>query len=55
MSQADSAEYWMDELIKTLNKLRKAYNMLGEDASYLTALDDVAEEMGVTIQKVYVR
>lgn len=55
MSQADTAEYWLDELIKALNKLRKGYPMLGEDASYLTALDDVADQMGITTEKVYKR
>ena len=52
---ADSADYWLDELVKTLNKLRSSYDMLGEDASYLTALDDVADQMGISSTKVYKR
>jgi hypothetical protein len=51
MSQADSAEYWTDELVKVLNKLRK----LNTDVTYLTALDDVADQMGLTVEKVYKR
>lgn len=55
MSQADTAEYQLDTLAKVLNKLRRAFPMLGEDTSYLRALDDVADEMGITTEKVYKR
>lgn len=48
-----SSNYTLDELVKGLNQLRKAFDLLGEDGGYLTALDDVAEYMGISSEKVY--
>lgn len=60
MSIADSAEYWIEELIKSMNKLRSRATAtepsdLNRNAGYLAALDDIADEMGITVQKVYTR
>lgn len=55
MSQADTAEYWQDELVKALNGLRKNALDMERASAYLDALDDVAEQMGVATEKVYKR
>lgn len=53
MSQADTAEYWLDELVKGLNKLRTRAIADGRASAYMDALDDMAEFMGIDTQKVY--
>lgn len=55
MGAADSAEYWLDELVKSLNKLRTRAIADGREIAYLYALDDVADEMGISSAKVYKR
>lgn len=55
MSDADTAEYQLDALAEVLNKLRKQARADERADAYLYALDDVAEEMGITIEKVYKR
>lgn len=55
MSQADSAEYWIDVLVKGLNSLHTRAIADGKASAYTDALDDVAEWMGISSQKVYKR
>lgn len=53
MGASNDAEYWLDELVKGLNKLRTRAIADGKDSAYMDALDDVAEFMGIDTQKVY--
>lgn len=55
MSDADTAGYQLDVLAEVLNKLRKQAIKDERASVYLYALDDVAEEMGLMIEKVYKR
>jgi hypothetical protein len=48
MGFADTVEYWMDELVKGLNRLSKESD---GNPAYAQALEDAADHMGVTIKR----
>jgi len=60
MLRPDTGEYWLDELAKSLTRLHNA-SVRSESGSveyktgYRRALDDVAYQLGLTIEKKYAR
>ena len=60
MLKPDTGEYWLDELAKSLTRLHNA-SVRSESGSveyktgYRRALDDVAYQLGLTIEKKYAR